>query len=182
MRRARQGHTRAFAELVRRHQGRIFGLVMRIVGDAASAEELTQDTFVRAWKNLDRFRGEASVATWLYSIAVNLCRDYLGGRQARQRHREVALSEADFEPEAKLSGPPRPDQQFAEKGAAEALGRALEELDPDPRAAFLLRHQEGMSPAEIAQTLGISEMNAKVRVHRARRRVLATLRRLGHEV
>lgn len=181
--RARQGDPRAFAELMGRHQSRIYGLIMRIVGDRASAEELTQDTFLRVWKNLEGFRGDANAATWLYSIAVNLCRDHLGGRQVRQRRCEVGLCDSDMGPAAQsLPGPPGPDRQLEEKEVALAFRRALEELDPDHRAAFLLRHQEGLSPAEIAQALGISESNAKVRVHRARRRILATLRQLGHEV
>lgn len=180
--RARRGDTQAFAELMRGHQGRIYGLTLRFVAESGGAEELTQDTFLRAWQGLEGFRGEASVGTWLHRIAVNLCRDHVGSRQVRQRHRETELSDADGGPETRIPGPPRPDERLAEKETAQALRRAVAELDPAHRAAFLLRHQEGRSPVEIAQALGISEANAKVRVHRARWRILATLRRLGCEV
>ena len=182
MRRARAGEAPAFAELVRRHQDAIYGLIVRMVGEAATAEELTQDTFLRAWRKCASFRGDSRVSTWLYRIAVNLCRDHRDSRRARQGRLETSLDDPARGPLDLVAKGPRPDELLQEREVARAFQRALEELDADHRAAFLLRHQEGLGPAEIAAALGISEANAKVRVHRARRGILATLRRLGHVI
>ena len=173
---AREGDERAFEALVRRHQDAIYGLVMRMVGERDAAEELTQDTFVRAWRSLDGFRGEAQFSTWLYRIAVNLLRDRHASRAARDRRSEVSLDDGNLllTPLAAREPSPAEDLEAAETEAR--YHRALAELDDDLRAAFLLRHQEGLTPAEIAGVLGISESNAKVRVHRARRLILDSLR------
>jgi RNA polymerase sigma-70 factor, ECF subfamily len=182
LRQSRSGATRAFGDLVRRHQDAIYGLTVRMVGEAATAEELTQDTFLRAWRNLDGFRGESRVSTWLYRIAVNLCLDHLGSRQTRQRRQETALEVPGNDVPALVLRQPGPDEELEEREVAGAFQAALEALEPDHRAAFLLRHQEGLAPAEIAAALGISAANAKVRVHRARQMILADLRRRGFSV
>ncbi len=180
VRQARAGSADAFRELVQRHQDSIYGLIIRMVGETTAAEELTQDTFIRAWRSLDRFREESKVSTWLYRIAVNLCRDHYGSRRTRQSRRETSMERLDSAGAGIPSSEPRPDERLEESEMADAFRRALEALDPDHRAAFLLRHQEGLAPAEIAAALGISVANAKVRVHRAREMILAALRRDGH--
>jgi RNA polymerase sigma-70 factor, ECF subfamily len=182
VRQAQSGDARSFELLVRKHQDSIFGLVVRLVEEAAVAEELTQDTFVRAWRGLHQFRGESRFSTWLYRIAVNLCHDHRGSRGARQRRSEISLAAPEQSSLPLVSGAPGPDQELEERETARAFQQALAELDPVHRAAFLLRHQEGLSPAEIAAALGISEVNARVRVHRAREMILQTLRRMGHQV
>jgi RNA polymerase sigma-70 factor (ECF subfamily) len=182
LRQARSGEALAFGALVRKHQDAIYGLTVRMVGEAATAEELTQDTFLRAWRNLGGFRGEARVSTWLYRIAVNLCLDHLGSRQTRQRRRETGLDAPGEGPHAFVAHQPGPDEQLEEQEVTAAFQQALDDLDPDHRAAFLLRHQEGLASAEIAAALGISPANAKVRVHRARQMILTSLRRLGFAV
>jgi RNA polymerase sigma-70 factor (ECF subfamily) len=178
---AREGNERAFEALVRRHQDSIYGLVMRMVGERDIAEELTQDTFVRAWRNLDGFRGEAQVSTWLYRIAVNLLRDRHASRAARERRSEVSLDDVNLPLAPLAASEPSPVEALEAEEAGAQYRRALADLDPDHRAAFLLRHQEGLAPAEIAGVLGISESNAKVRVHRARRMILDMLRKAGYE-
>jgi RNA polymerase sigma-70 factor (ECF subfamily) len=180
LRRTRAGEAPAFAELVERHQDAIYGLIFRMVGEATTAEELTQDTFLRAWHKGESFRGESKVSTWLYRIAVNLCRDHRESRRARQTRLETSLDDPARGPMDLVARGMRPDERLQEREIAGAFQRALDELDADHRAAFLLRHQEGLGPAEIAAVLGISAANAKVRVHRARQRILSTLRRLGH--
>ncbi len=182
LRQARSGADRAFEALVRKHQDAIYGLTVRMVGEAATAEELTQDTFLRAWRTLGGFREESRVSTWLYRIAVNLCLDHLGSRKARARRRETGLEEAADSAQSLALRQPGPDERMEELQAGAAFQEALDALDPDHRAAFLLRHQEGMAPADIATALGISPANAKVRVHRARRLILASLRRRGFVV
>jgi RNA polymerase sigma-70 factor, ECF subfamily len=182
VRQARSGDARAFGDLVHKHQDAIFGLTVRMVGEAATAEELTQDTFLRAWKNLAGFRGESRVSTWLYRIAVNLCLDHLGSRRNQQRRRETSLEISEDGAHALAAHQPGPDERLEEREVTEAFQQALADLDPDHRAAFLLRHQEGLAAAEIATALGISAANAKVRVHRARQMILASLRRRGYAV
>jgi RNA polymerase sigma-70 factor (ECF subfamily) len=180
--RARKGDTRAYGALVELHQHRIFGLVFRMVRDHGLAEELTQDVFVKAHRNLDGFRGSARLSTWLYRIAVNTCRDHAGSRRERERRAQTSIDDpalTDLEP---VSGEPRPDSELEGRELEEAFAAALDRLDATYAEPFLLRHQEGRGYAEIAEILGISVANAKVRVHRAREMILSTLRDAGHAV
>jgi RNA polymerase sigma-70 factor, ECF subfamily len=176
---AREGDSGAFDQLVRKHQAAMYGLIMRMVGETAVAEELTQDTFLRAWRNLGGFREASLFSTWLYRIAVNLCRDHLGSWEKRRRQVEVGLDGPDQKPLPLVSPGPGPDARLEEREMAATFQNALEALDPVHRAAFLLRHQEGLTPAEIAGALGISVANAKVRVHRARAMIMEAMRKAG---
>ena len=182
IRRARNGDAEAFSELVRAHQDAIFGLAWRFVPDRFVAEELTQDVFLKAWRNLPGFRGDSPFATWLYRIAVNLCQDYRQSRSARRRQRETTLEDREIASGANLPPVPRPDEIRAEQEMALMFEQSLQALEPSYLAAFLLYHQQGLSMEDLAQVLGISRTNAKVRVHRAREMVLQALRRKGFDV
>jgi RNA polymerase sigma-70 factor (ECF subfamily) len=182
VRRAREGDLGAFDLLVLRHQDSVFGLVSRWVGETEAARELTQDAFLRAWRGLAVFRGEARFSTWLFRIAWNLCLDHRGSSGERRRRVETSIEAEEMAGRAVVSAEPGPDGRLEEKELSHAFARALDGLDPAHRTAFLLRHQEGLGPAEIGSVLGISAANAKVRVHRARESILASLRRLGHDV
>jgi RNA polymerase sigma-70 factor, ECF subfamily len=179
--RTQRGDANAFAELVRLHQDAIFGLVHRLT-NGRETEELTQDVFLRAWNNIDRFRGESRFSTWLYRIAVNICYDHRAKRRVQEQNREVSFGSSSMSITKPASNEPTPDQKLEEKELIESFRGAVEALEPGPRAAFLLRHQEGLSMGEIAAILKISETNAKVRVHRARETVLTILRRRGHRI
>ena len=163
------------------YQDLIYGLVIRMVRDPSLAEELTQDAFVKAFRSLKTFRGEARFTTWLYRIAVNVCHDQRQSLGARNRSKETSLGGPEFET---LDSPvrDRPDQALEAAEAAARFQAGLDALDEKYREAFLLRHQEGLEYEEIAEVLGISKSNAKVRVHRAREMILGTLRSLGFEV
>jgi len=182
LRRAREGDTRAFGRLVEIYQDLLYGLVFRMVRDASLAEELTQDAFVKAFRRLDSFRGDARFSTWLYRIAVNVCYDQRGSAAARNRSRETSLDA----PETGRMDPPAqdalPDEDLESREIASLFRAGVNALEPKYRAAFLLRHQEGLSYGEIASVLEISENNAKVRVHRAREMVLEALRSRGFDV
>jgi len=182
LRRARGGDTEAFGRLVEMHQDLVYGLVFRMVRDRSLAEELTQDAFVKAFRRLDSFRGEALFTTWLYRIAVNVCHDQRGSTAARIRGRETSLDA----PETGRLDPPAsqalPDEDLESREIGDLFRAGVNALEPKYRAAFLLRHQEGLSYAEIAAVLEISENNAKVRVHRAREMVLEGLRSRGFDV
>jgi RNA polymerase sigma-70 factor (ECF subfamily) len=180
--RARQGDAGAYGHLVKMHQDRIFGLVLRMVRDAALAEELTQDTFLKAYRHLPEFRGESRFTTWLYRIAVNLCHDQRGSRGARDRGRETSLESPALEHLNPATREARPDEAAEVRELASVFEAGVEALDATYREAFLLRHQQGLNYMEIAEVLGISEGNAKVRVHRAREMILDRLRARGFEV
>jgi RNA polymerase sigma-70 factor (ECF subfamily) len=180
--RARTGDSQAFGRLVGAYEDLIYGLVFRMVRDPSLAEELTQDTFVRAHRSLESFRGEARFTTWLYRIAVNLCHDQRGSLAARNRSRETSLEAS----EASRADPPAtgalPDEALEAREIEVLFQAGLDALPAKYREAFLLRHQENLSYGEIAAILEISEGNAKVRVHRAREMVLEALRTHGFDV
>ena len=170
---ARGGEVEAFAELVRRHEHRVRAGLYRLLDDERDVEEATQDSFVQAWRNLDRFRGEAAVFTWLYRIAVN---EALG----RLRRKRVPLAEgADVE---------QADSRTAEatsepEGAAEAgelkafLARRIRALPLEYRAPLVLRDLFGLSNQEVADVLELSVAAAKSRIHRARMQLREELER-----
>lgn len=177
-----QGDTGAFGRLVLAHQDSVYGLVCRLVGDPLVAEELTQDTFLKAFRNLSSFRGDARFFTWLYRIAVNVCHDHRASQAAKNRLREASLDAPEigsFDPVAPFA---RPDEVVEEGEVAEDFQSALNALEAPYREAFLLRHQEGLSYEELSEVMQISKSNAKVRVHRAREMILEALRALGHEI
>src|SRR5688500_13800242 len=165
--RARGGDLDAFAEIVRRHEYRVRGILFRLLDDERDVEEATQDCFVQAWRNLDRFRGEASVFTWLYRIAVNEA-------LARLRRKRLPTTDLD-EAEARrpLAGDPaREPQRAAESGELHAfLAGRIRALAPDYRAALVLRDVVGLSNQEVADALDLSLAAAKSRIHRARMQI-----------
>jgi RNA polymerase sigma-70 factor (ECF subfamily) len=152
------GDTDAFGRLYRAHVGRVYAVCLRLEGDAARAEELTQDVFVRAWEALPGFRGESAFGTWLHRLAVNVV---LGDRRAawRRDRRVVAVEE----PEA-LERPRELDP-----GLALDLEDAIASLPPGARAVFVLHDMEGYQHAEIAAMTGIAEGTSKAQLFRARR-------------
>lgn len=166
---ARNGDTEAFDELVRRTYGDVFKLAVRLTGNETDANDVVQDTYVRAFRGLRRFRGDAQFSTWLYRIASN-CASSFTARRARQRCDNLA--EAEEVPETDPDHDPT--LQAEASTLRQTLERALEQLPHRLRAVVVLKHLEDLSHREIAERLGISESATKVRLHRARN----TLRRL----
>lgn len=163
VRRARSGDLAAFEGLYHRHVGRIYAVSLRMVADAALAEELTQEAFVRAWRKLDSFRGGSAFATWLHRLAVNLVLDRLRSRRRRRQLDEQAVP------------PPRP--AAADPAAELDLERAIARLPPRARTVFVLYDVEGYRHQEIAEMLGLSVGATKAHLHRARRRLREELAR-----
>ena len=153
-----------------------------MVRDPGLAEELTQDSFLKAYRALDSFRGASRFSTWLYRIAVNACHDHRESAAARRRTQETSLDRLEYHDLDPAAPGSRPDQAVEFDEMAEHFEAGLAKLEPTHREAFVLRHQEGLEYGEIAEVLGISAGNAKVRVHRAREAILATLRTRGYEV
>ncbi|MEW6339047.1 MAG: RNA polymerase sigma factor [Acidobacteriota bacterium] len=156
VRRAQNGDIGAFEALYRMHVGRIHAFAVRLTGSAAAGEELTQQAFVRAWRRLGMFRGEAAFATWLHRLTVNLFLDER--RRASSRGADVALELADQVPARCLPDP----------SAGLDLERAIAALPPGARTVFVMHDVEGWGHAEIAATTGIAVGTSKAQLHRAR--------------
>jgi RNA polymerase sigma-70 factor (ECF subfamily) len=180
--RARNGDLQAFDLLMRRYQTSIFALVRRMVWQETVAEELTQDVFLKAYHGLARFREEAAFSTWLYRIAVNHVRDYLASRKARDLKHELSFENLELSGYKPTSTGPNPEDAASITEMSILFERALARLEPHLLEAFLLRHQESLDYRKIASVVGVSVANAKVRVHRARERILEELRTSGYDV
>jgi RNA polymerase sigma-70 factor (ECF subfamily) len=152
---ARGGDLDAFAEFMRAFERRIRAVCYRLLDDARDVDEAVQDTFVQAWRNLDRFRGDAAPYTWLYRIAVN---------ESLMRRRRKTLPTSELE-EARLSGG---EDAFEAADARTFLIERLRALPIEYRAAVVLRDVEGLSNEEVAAALEISLAAAKSRIHRGR--------------
>jgi RNA polymerase sigma-70 factor (ECF subfamily) len=157
---ARGGDMAAFERLYRDNVGRIHALCLRLSGDPALAEELTQDVFVRAWEKLDSYRGESAFSTWLHRLAVNVV---LGQRRADGR-RHTRVMTTDDPGAYELNGVAPLDV-----GARMDLDRAMAELPSATRTVFVMHDVEGFTHEEIAQLTGRAEGTCKALLHRARR-------------
>ena len=167
--RARDGDSRAFETLFRTHQGRVFALCLRMTADRAKAEECTQDAFIRAWENLERFEGRAQFGTWLYRIAVNevLSRQRSDGR--RTSHLKVVASEAEAFNRHVTPGD--------EAGLMMDLEDAIRGLPEGARNVLVLSGVNGFSHAETAAMLGIAVGTCKAQLSRARKLLKAGMER-----
>jgi RNA polymerase sigma-70 factor (ECF subfamily) len=161
-RRCRQGDADAFEELYRAHAGRLYSLLLRMAGSAQEAEDLLQDVFLNAHRKLGGFRGESSLGTWLYRMAVNHCLDFLRGRHARNSKATASLDDDDaVEPAAAMPVVPTAVSRID-------LERAIAQLPDGCRTAFVLHDVEGFEHHEVAEMLGVSEGTSKSQVHKAR--------------
>lgn len=165
--RAQAGDPDAFRILYEGHVGRIYALCLRLAGDAARAEELVQDTFVRAWEKLPSFRGDSAFGTWLFRIAVNAA---LAERRATGR-REARIGLAADPDVLPAAG------RTADPGDRMDMEQAIAGLPPGARAVFLLYDVEGYQHSEIAEMTGIAEGTSKTQLFRARRLLREALSR-----
>jgi len=188
LRRAREGQWEAFEELVSRFEPRVFGLTRRILNQRQDAEDATQQTFLSVMEHMDRFREEASVATWIIRIATNHALKIL----RKQRGLKTVPLETQTDSSSDEEGLRRPDfiaewhndpADLAEQSEVmHLLRKALEELDEKYRVVFVLRDIEEFSTRETAELLDISVSNVKVRLLRARLQLRERLTRaLGDE-
>jgi RNA polymerase sigma-70 factor (ECF subfamily) len=156
----------AFEELYRQHSTRLFNLAWRMCGTRADAEDLLQEIFLLAYRKLPEFRGDSTVGTWLYRLAMNRCLDHLKSRQTRASGMTTHLDEEV------IAGP----KLVADGGLNRLdLERAIARLPDGARAAFVLHDVEGFQHHEIASILGISEGTSKSQVHKARLKLRALL-------
>jgi RNA polymerase sigma-70 factor (ECF subfamily) len=173
VRAVQNGDTEAFAGLVERHKDPVYGMLVRLTGDPDSAEELAQETFVRAFRGIGKFRGESRFGTWLIQIAVHLARDRVRERQ-RLRQKIVSLDElierdADSPVLTEARHQYDPLAEVSERDLMRRFEESLHELPASYREVFLLHHVQGLSYDEIARITGDSVGSLKVRTHRARK-------------
>ncbi|PWU25062.1 MAG: hypothetical protein C5B48_03210 [Candidatus Rokuibacteriota bacterium] len=162
LRRLRTGEVAAFEELVAAYQHRVFGVALRMLGSAAEAEEIAQDVFLRAYRALHDFRGDAKLSTWLYAIASRLCLTRLGSN-------ERGVTRGDGDRLARLPDPGAGPEAALERGERDAaLLRAIAELPDERRIVVVLRDLEGLSYEEIAGALDLELGTVRSRLHRAR--------------
>lgn len=176
MRRAAAGEASSFDEIVRRHQAAVYRFARAVTASREEAEDLLQETFLAAWKAAASYRGEASLRTWLLTIA----------RHAAWRHRSRREREpVDAQPIDALGveagwGQDDPEGLAMSAERRARLAAALERLDPEDRIVIVLRDLEELTGEEAAAVLGIGVAAMKSRLHRARLRLAAELRRRGH--
>jgi RNA polymerase sigma-70 factor (ECF subfamily) len=171
------GDEMAFAELVADHQRMVVQLAMNLLGDRDEALDLSQEVFLRVFRTIARFRGQSTLRTWIYRIAVNQARNR--HRFWRRRHRadQVSLdahvaTHGDFRSDAEAG----PDRVLAQKELAARLEHALDALPFDQRTAIVLREVDGLSYDEIAYSLGVAIGTVKSRLTRARQTLRNELR------
>ena len=168
---AKGGDQEAFRQLVDRHSRSIYRLAFRMTGRAEDAEDVVQETLVRAYRQLGRFEARANFGTWLYRIGFNCSIDYMRARPKR----ESAAPDDTLERLPVAQGPDVDDLVFASEIGAR-VQEALRELSPQERAAFLMRHYHGCSIEEICQALDLKSNAAKHSIFRAVKKMRVALR------
>lgn len=175
------GDARAYELLVLKYQRRIERLIARMVRDADLVDDIAQETFLRAWRALHQFRGDAQFYTWLYRIAVNTAKKAL---MDLKRHPSVGGSVTDSEEdetspsEREQTTHETPESEYAAREIAEAVNAAMEALPEDLRQAVTLREIEGMSYEDIAEAMGCPIGTVRSRIFRAREAISARVRPL----
>jgi RNA polymerase sigma-70 factor (ECF subfamily) len=173
--RIRNGATDDFAEIVRRHQARVFAILHRYERDAQRVEDLAQETFVKAWRALDQYDGRAPLEHWISRIAVRTALDHL--RKEKRRRNEIGLPELGEDALDWLrSGDEK--NELDGRAAAEVLGLAMRELSPVDRVVITMQEIEGRSVKEIAAAIGASGVAVRVRALRARAKLKQALEKL----
>ncbi len=174
----------AFNELVALYESRIFALAYRILSRRDDAEEVTQDVFVQVFKRIDSFRGDAKLSTWLFRVAVNLCKNRIKSNArrpsaGRQDLDELAdYSSLDHAAGVSVGSVERPDE-LAEGKELEVLVKiAIGQLDPEFRQLVILRDVEDLSYEEIAEVTGLRKGTVKSRIHRGRTQLRARVQKM----
>jgi RNA polymerase sigma-70 factor (ECF subfamily) len=161
-----------FAEIYREHGRAVYYLALRFLGDPNLAEDATQDVFVKAWRKLDGFRGEAAIRTWLYRIAINHCQNLL-----QSWHRRHVFTNADEAVWERASGPADSPLRILEtKELGEVIQRTLADLPDEYRLLLLLVADERLSYHDVAQLTGQTADAVRGKLHRARKAFAARFR------
>ena len=165
--RAKAGDADAFRVLVERHSRPLFRLAFRMTGNEQDAEDIVQDTFLRAYRRIEKFDERASFGTWLYRITVNCSLDLVRARKRRSEQSGSANPEVDDLIQSLPSTGATPDRMAMSGEARQRIAEAMEELSASERTAFVLRHFEGMCIDEVSRVLGCRPGAARHCVFRA---------------
>ncbi len=176
---AQSGDTAAFDQLVSRYRSRIFGMIYNMVHNEQDAWDLAQDSFVKAWKSIGRFRGQSSFYTWIYRIVMNVTIDSLRKKQVQggaEFDDTIQLKEIDPASRTVPHADALPHEQMEHKEIRGRIDAAIAELSPEHRAVILMKEIEGMQYHEIAESLGCSIGTVMSRLFYARKKLQGLLR------
>lgn len=179
VRESRAGNADAFRELVERYQRKVAAVALGMVHNREDALELTQETFVKAFENIGKFKGESSLYTWLYRIVVNLGIDF---QRRERRHPTVSIEErveagAGEVGDAAVGAPlADPYRELRSREVGDRVTEAINDLTPDHKAVILLREVEGLSYDEISRVMQCSKGTVMSRLHYARKKLQSKLR------
>ncbi|WP_394823972.1 sigma-70 family RNA polymerase sigma factor [Pendulispora albinea] len=172
----------AFSELVQLYEGRVFSLVLRFLGNRAEAEELSQEVFVQVFKAIGSFRGDSKLSTWIYRIAINLCKNRSKYLKLRRAHEAAVVGPTELRASrgwedgdgaspaagAHAGQSPRPDEMLAGKQLEQIVQRSILRLEPSFRECLILRDVEELSYEEVEQITNLPAGTVKSRIFRAR--------------
>lgn len=171
IRRSKAGDAESFSQLVLAYERKMINYAFRMLHDQADAEDAAQETFLRAYRKLNTFNGDAAFSTWLYTILNNICLDTLRKRKRTGEHTHVSIHQnnADDEYEIQIEdSSPGPYDSYRKKAAMKALEAALEQISDEHRAVIVMRDINGLEYDEIAKITGTSLGTVKSRISRAR--------------
>jgi RNA polymerase sigma-70 factor (ECF subfamily) len=175
----RQGDKTAFDILVLKYQNKIIKLINRYVHDPDEAMDVAQDAFLKAYRAIDRFRGESAFYTWLYRIAINTAKNHLVASGRRPPGGDIDAQEAEqYEGATGLKEYDTPEHLVLKNEIQTTIARAIDELPDDLRTAITLRELEGMSYEEIAETMECPIGTVRSRIFRAREAIDSKLKPL----
>ena len=186
VKRCQAGETEAFDELVTRYRTRIFGMIYNMVRNEQDAWDLAQDSFVKAWKSINRFRGQSSFYTWIYRIVMNVTIDWLRKKQVKGAGAEFddAIQLKEIDPASKTV--PKPDalpyERMEQREIRAQIDNAIAQLSPEHRAVILMKEIEGMQYHEIAEALECSIGTVMSRLFYARKKLQGLLKEVYENV
>lgn len=167
--RVQQGDKQAFDVLVLKYQNKIIQLIYRYVHDPDEARDVAQDAFIKAYKAIDRFRGDSAFYTWIYRIAINTAKNHLVASARRPPKSDIDAQDAEqYEGATGLKEYATPERLLLKDEIQALIAKAIDELPDDLRTAIILRELEGLSYEEIAQTMECPIGTVRSRIFRAR--------------
>ena len=186
VKRCQAGQTEAFDELVTRYRTRIFAMIYNMVHNEQDAWDLAQDSFVKAWKSIKRFRGRSSFYTWIYRIVMNVTIDWLRKKQVKGAGVEFddAIQLREVNPASKTlpKADPLPYERMERTEVRSRIDNAITQLSPEHRAVILMKETEGMQYHEIAEALGCSIGTVMSRLFYARKKLQNLLKDLYENI
>ncbi len=186
VKRCQKGDSEAFDELVTRYRTRIFGMIYNMVHNEQDAWDLAQDSFVKAWKSMKRFRGKSSFYTWIYRIVMNVTIDWLRKKQITGVGAEfddaVQLKQIDPASRTVPKADPLPYQRMEQAEIRQQIDKAIGQLSPEHRAVILMKEIENMQYHEIAEALDCSIGTVMSRLFYARKKLQNLLKHLYENI